>query len=73
MADNGDVLVDVRENGPYLVPGPLKFRDAQGNEQTVERAWVALCRCGGSKDKPFCDGTHTDAGFQATGGHFHKP
>ncbi len=67
----GEVLIEVRPNGPYLVKGPLTFKDAQGNEQRVDRAWVALCRCGHSKQKPFCDGSHSGAGFQAEGGEFH--
>jgi CDGSH-type Zn-finger protein len=70
---NDNVLIEVRENGPYLVQGPLKFKDAQGNEQVVDRAWVALCRCGGSGNKPFCDGTHSAENFQAPGGEFRKP
>jgi CDGSH-type Zn-finger protein len=39
--------------------------DAEGNEFRAERATVALCRCGGSTNKPFCDGTHSKAGFRA--------
>ena len=60
-----DVTITVRENGPYLVRGPIQILDAQGNEFRVERETVALCRCGGSTTKPFCDGTHSRAGFQA--------
>jgi CDGSH-type Zn-finger protein len=71
MAEN-DALIEVRENGPYLVQGPLKFKDAQGNEQMIEKAWVALCRCGHSGNRPFCDGAHSEKGFQAPGGRFEK-
>jgi CDGSH-type Zn-finger protein len=39
--------------------------DAEGNEFRAERATVALCRCGGSMTKPFCDGTHSKIGFRA--------
>jgi CDGSH-type Zn-finger protein len=53
------------DNGPYLVKGPVLLLDAEGNEFRVERATVALCRCGGSTNKPFCDGTHSKAGFRA--------
>jgi CDGSH-type Zn-finger protein len=52
------------DNGPYLVKGPVLLLDAEGNEFRVERATVALCRCGGSTNKPFCDGTHSKAGFR---------
>ena len=57
--------ITVRDNGPYLVKGPVLLLDAEGNEYRAERATVALCRCGGSMNKPFCDGTHAKAGFRA--------
>ncbi len=53
------------DNGPYLVRGPVSLLDAEGNEFRVERATVALCRCGASATKPFCDGTHSKIGFRA--------
>jgi CDGSH-type Zn-finger protein len=53
------------DNGPYLVKGPVLLVDAEGNEFLAERATVALCRCGGSMTKPFCDGTHSRIGFRA--------
>jgi CDGSH-type Zn-finger protein len=53
------------DNGPYLVKGPVVLLDADGNEFRTERATVALCRCGGSQNKPFCDGTHSRVGFRA--------
>ena len=53
------------DNGPYLVKGSVLLIDAEGNEFLTERATVALCRCGGSTNKPFCDGTHSKAGFRA--------
>lgn len=62
-----DVTIKVRENGPYLVKGPIKLIDADGNDYVYDSARenVALCRCGGSTTKPFCDGTHSKIGFQA--------
>ena len=45
--------------------GSVLILDADGNQFPVERATVALCRCGGSTTKPFCDGTHSKIGFQA--------
>ena len=60
-----DVTITVRENGPYLVKGPIQILDAAGNAFQVERETVALCRCGGSTTKPFCDGTHSRIGFDA--------
>lgn len=53
------------DNGPYLVKGPVLLLDAEGNEFRTERATVALCRCGRSSNKPFCDGTHSKIRFQA--------
>ncbi len=62
-----DVEIKVRENGPYKVTGPVTLVDADGTEYEVgERGEVmALCRCGGSTTKPFCDGTHSKTGFEA--------
>lgn len=60
-----DVSIKVRENGPYLVKGTVSLIDADGNPYTVEQDFV-LCRCGGSKTKPFCDGSHRENGFSAT-------
>ncbi|MGH9317149.1 MAG: CDGSH iron-sulfur domain-containing protein [Thermoanaerobaculia bacterium] len=53
-------------NGPYRLTGPARLIDSQGNEIAVEEGrTVSLCRCGGSANKPFCDGTHGRIGFQA--------
>ena len=61
------VEIKVRENGPYLVTGPVRVVDADGNEYTPnpEKKNIALCRCGGSTTKPFCDGRHSERGFEA--------
>ena len=56
--------ITVRDNGPYLVKGPVLLLDAEGSEFLVERTTVALCRCGGSMTKPICDGTHSKIGFR---------
>ncbi|HTX57383.1 MAG TPA: CDGSH iron-sulfur domain-containing protein [Candidatus Acidoferrales bacterium] len=60
-----DVVIKVRESGPYLVTGPVRLIDAEGNPYTVTENFV-LCRCGGSATKPFCDATHRTNGFCAT-------
>ena len=54
-----------RENGPYLVEGTAVYTDADGNEQKTQGTMVALCRCGASANKPFCDGTHRKIDFKA--------
>jgi CDGSH-type Zn-finger protein len=61
------VQIKVRENGPYKVTGPITLIDAEGNEFELpdDGKPVALCRCGGSTTKPFCDGTHSKVGFDA--------
>ena len=61
-----DVTITVRENGSYRIDGPVRIVDADGNEfEQPQGKAVALCRCGHSASKPFCDGTHRKAGFQA--------
>jgi CDGSH-type Zn-finger protein len=59
--------ITVLDDGPYLVKGPVLLLDAEGNEFRAERSTVALCRCGRSMTKPFCDGNHSKAGFRAAG------
>lgn len=56
------VKITMRNNGPYVVEGDFTLVDHEGNE--VPLAKRALCRCGGSTMKPFCDGTHSKIGFQ---------
>ena len=56
------VTIKIRDNGPFLVDGEFKLVDANGNEVPIKK--TALCRCGGSTTKPFCDGTHSKIGFK---------
>ena len=61
-----DVTIKTRENGPLLVSGPITLCDHLGNKfDLTGKENVALCRCGQSQKKPFCDGSHKTAGFQA--------
>lgn len=53
------------ENGPFLVTGAVSITDSDGNEYEKAQETVALCRCGASTNKPFCDGTHSKVGFEA--------
>lgn len=55
-------------DGPYLIRGPFVISDQDGNEIEVGRRVVALCRCGRSQIRPFCDGTHKAVGFRADSG-----
>ncbi|MFB3916381.1 MAG: CDGSH iron-sulfur domain-containing protein [Terriglobales bacterium] len=63
------IKITARRNGPYRVEAPkgsVKLVDADGNEYDLTGKTVfALCRCGGSVNKPFCDGTHSKIAFQA--------
>ena len=59
-----EVTITVSKNGPYIVAGPVELKDADGNSLPAKMK-MALCRCGGSTTKPFCDGTHSKIGFQA--------
>jgi CDGSH iron-sulfur domain-containing protein 3 len=58
------VEIKVRDNGPYKVTGPVKVVDAEGNRFALPEGPIALCRCGRSQSKPFCDASHK-AGFDA--------
>ena len=59
----------VRQNGPYKIDGDdVKVVDWNGKEYPVGRRPIALCRCGGSSSKPFCDGTHSKIAFQGAEG-----
>ena len=61
-----DVSIRPKPNGPYLIEGPVDVYDTAGNRiPTEDRPRIALCRCGASSNKPFCDGTHSKIGFQA--------
>ena len=59
-----DVKISVLKNGPYIITGPVELKDAEGNSYPPKER-IALCRCGASTTKPFCDGTHSKVGFQA--------
>jgi CDGSH-type Zn-finger protein len=61
------VVIRCRENGPLVVVGAIKVVDHLGNEFSLPtgKENVALCRCGHSRNKPFCDGSHRSCNFQA--------
>ena len=58
------VKIQVKKNGSVRVTGTADFVDAEGNVIETKTDF-SLCRCGASKQKPFCDGSHRDAGFVA--------
>jgi uncharacterized Fe-S cluster protein YjdI len=57
------VAVAVQKNGPLYVSGAVRLQDGRGDAFAVGPRF-ALCRCGGSGNKPFCDGTHKTMGFE---------
>jgi uncharacterized Fe-S cluster protein YjdI len=56
-------IVEVLENGPLLVHGSITLKTA-GAEKEMSNKTTAFCRCGSSANKPYCDGSHTKAGFE---------
>ena len=85
-AQDDSMKITVSKNGPYIVTGgvPLTTSEICNDEEGYCRTWrevkrypmqekYALCRCGHSKNKPFCDGTHTDIHFDGTEAGDHEP
>ena len=60
-----EVVIKVRDNGPYKVTGAVTIIDAAGNRFAAPEGTIALCRCGRSQTKPFCDASHREADFDA--------
>lgn len=58
------VTIKIRKDGPYRVEGEVMLVDHEGNPVAVPGPAFALCRCGASTNKPFCDGTHSKIGFK---------
>jgi CDGSH-type Zn-finger protein len=68
VAEPATTTITPYRNGPYLIRGPVAVVDQDGNEIELRRPVVALCRCGRSRIRPFCDGTHKAIGFRAESG-----
>ena len=58
-----ETKVEVLKNGPLLVFGTLRVKEKEGNEE-IKNNTTAFCRCGVSKNKPYCDGSHINANFK---------
>lgn len=56
-------IIECLPNGPLLINGEVMVKKPDGTEE-VKSGTVALCRCGGSKNKPYCDGSHVAIGFE---------
>lgn len=62
-----DVTIRCRKDGPLIVTGDVTLTDHEGNAyDTSGRENVALCRCGETRKRPFCDGTHRQSGWKAS-------
>ena len=61
------IVIRCRDNGPFVIKAPVQVVDHDGKPFTIPagKETIALCRCGASKNKPFCDGAHNGCGFQA--------
>ena len=62
-----DVTIRIRPHGPFLVEGPFTLLDSEGKAFPLDPAKpaYALCRCGHSNNKPFCDGAHKNCSFES--------
>lgn len=58
-----ETIVEPLQNGPLLVYGNISIKDSEGN-LTKKFKTTALCRCGASENKPYCDGSHVKVGFE---------
>ena len=63
-----EVTITPYRDGPLLVRGPVRLQDMEGVEIDGGRETIALCRCGKSRIRPFCDGSHKLVRFRAPGG-----
>jgi CDGSH-type Zn-finger protein len=60
------VKITIKSHGSMRVEGEFEVYDINGGKFDLGgRTAISLCRCGHSKDKPFCDGSHREAGFQS--------
>ena len=64
FAEENITEISLLKNGPLKIRGKVKIIDSDGSE-TIKDGAFSLCRCGGSKNKPFCDGTHFKNNFSA--------
>ena len=65
VAENTPMAIEISKNGPYILKGTFQLKDSQG-KLLETKSVAALCRCGASANKPFCDGSHSRIGFEDT-------
>ncbi|MGH3882031.1 MAG: CDGSH iron-sulfur domain-containing protein [Pseudonocardiaceae bacterium] len=64
MRQESETVITAYPDGPYLVRGSYRIVDANGDEIELTRRTVALCRCGRSSQKPWCDSSHKSFNFK---------
>ncbi|MGH4012142.1 MAG: CDGSH iron-sulfur domain-containing protein [Pseudonocardiaceae bacterium] len=64
MRQEPEAVITAYPDGPYLVRGAYRIVDANGDEIELTRRTVALCRCGRSNQKPWCDSSHKSFNFR---------
>jgi uncharacterized Fe-S cluster protein YjdI/CDGSH-type Zn-finger protein len=67
----GEVTIRISGNGPLLVEGRVRV-ETEAGELVAREDRVALCRCGGTANPPFCDGTHARTGWKPAPGRSRK-
>ena len=63
--DDTETVITPYRDGPLLVRGDFRLQDQDGNAIDPGRQTIALCRCGKSRNRPFCDGSHKLVDFRA--------
>ena len=63
--DHKTIKIETMKNGPFIVQNEgIELTDSDGNSKECKGKTIALCRCGASDRKPFCDGSHTEIDFE---------
>ena len=65
MKRREETVITPYRDGPLLIRGDFRLQDQNGNEIDPGRGTIALCRCGKSRNRPFCDGSHKLVDFRA--------
>ncbi|WP_292469795.1 CDGSH iron-sulfur domain-containing protein [Methanolobus sp.] len=63
MSTKEEASIEVSKNGPYIIKNVKYLANSKGDNLETQPV-MALCRCGSSKNKPFCDGSHIESGFK---------